>query len=77
MDVKSWISVEPVTLWRADDELKREGVVEAFLLGEIEVGVVDIVVDGDEHLTLASINNRVVLHPRRGTDGVKLSFILG
>lgn len=57
MDVKSWISVEPVTLWRADDVRKRERVVEAFLFGEIEVGVVDIVVDCDEHLTLASINN--------------------
>ena len=66
MDVKSWVSIEPVALRGADNVLKREGVVDAFLLREIQVGVVDVMVDCDEHLTLTSINNSVVLCPERG-----------
>ena len=66
MDVKSWISIEPVTLWRTDDVLKGERVVEAFFLGQVEVSVVDVMVDCDEHLPFTRINDRVVLHQRRG-----------
>ena len=65
MDVKSWVSIEPVTLWRADDVLERERIVETSFLREIEVSVVDIMVDSDEHLTLTGIHNRVVLCSRR------------
>ena len=65
MDVKLWISIEPVALWRTDDVLKGERVVEAFFLRKVQVSVVDVMVDCDEHLTLARINNRVVLHQRR------------
>ena len=66
MDIKSWISVEPVALWGADDVLKRERIVDTFYLREIQVGVVNIMVDCDKYLTLASINNRIVLRHRRG-----------
>lgn len=66
MDVKSWISIEPVALWGTDDVLKGERVVEAFFLRQVEVSVVDVMVDCDEHLTFTSINDGVVLHQRRG-----------
>lgn len=69
MDIKSWISVEPVALWGADDVLKRERIVDTFYLREIQVGVVNIMVDCDKYLTLASINNRIVLRQRRGKKG--------
>lgn len=66
MNVKSWVSIKPVALRGTDDVLKGERVVEAFFLREVEVSVVDVVVDCDEHLTLTRINDRVVLHQRRG-----------
>ena len=61
MNIKSWVSIQPVILWRADNVLERERVVEAFFLREIEVSVVDVMVDCNEYLTLTGIHNRVVL----------------
>lgn len=73
MDVKSWVSIEPVALRGTDDVLKGKRVVETFFLREVEVSVVDVVVDCDEHLTFTRINNRVMLCQRRGR-GCKLAL---
>ena len=59
MDIKG--GVIPAALWGADDVLEGEGVVEALLLREVEVCVVEAVVHCDEHLALTGIHHRVVL----------------
>ena len=61
MYIKGGISSDPLILWRANDVLEGEGVFETFLLREIEVGVIEVVVDCNEHLPLTGIHHRVVL----------------
>ena len=61
MHIKFWITIGPLNFRRTDDELKREGVVKAFLLREVQVGGVDAMVDSNEHLTLTGIHYCIVL----------------
>ena len=61
MYIKGRVTSDPLILWRTNDVLEGEGVHKAFLLREIEVGVVEVVVDCNEYLPLTGIHHRVVL----------------
>ncbi len=68
MDVEGWIAVYPLVLWRTDDEVERECVVESLFLGEVEVSAVDVMEHGYEHLAFACVNHCVMLQSTMSHD---------
>lgn len=62
MDIKYGPAVDPELLWRADNVTQGKSVIESSSLGEVEVSVIDVMVDGYEDLPLTCVYHTVMLH---------------
>ena len=59
--IKRGIAIHPVTLGGTDHLLEGQGVVETSFLRQVEIGVVKVMVDCNEHLSLCGIHQCIVL----------------
>ena len=61
MQVKSGVTALPVCCFTADEVRERKGVDLAILLRDVDGRVIDVMVNGHEHLALAGIHQGIVL----------------